>query len=94
MKVWSCFLYIQEYFFKLVGSIMKKWKESVQEKGMQSTQFSIQSVKMTFISFKCHRSIDNSNDFIFLSCHEKAHENKEFSCEIQNLIVNHELQPV
>ena len=32
------------------------------------------------VLFKCHRSIDNSF-FIFLSCREKAHDNKEFSCE-------------
>ena len=39
-------------------------------------------VKITFtlLLHKCHRSIDNSNDFSFLSCHEKAHDNKKFSC--------------
>ena len=32
--------------------------------------------------FKCRRSIDNYKDFyIFLFCHEKAHDNKEFSFE-------------
>ena len=26
--------------------------------------------------------------FIFLSSHENAHDNNEFSCEFQNLVVN------
>ena len=65
------------------GSIvnsMEVWKESIQEKGTQSTQFSVQSVTITFMLFKSHRSIDIPIDF-FLSCHEKAHDNKEFSHE-------------
>ena len=32
--------------------------------------------------------------FIFLSCHEKAHDNKVFSRENSELIMNHESQPV
>ena len=56
-------------------------KESMQGKGKQS---SVKrwgwKVKITFTLLKCHRSIDNSNDFSFLSCHEKAHDNKKFSC--------------
>ena len=35
----------------------------MQEKGTQSTKFNVQSVKITSKVFKCHRSIDNSNDF-------------------------------
>ena len=34
-----------------------------------------QSFKITLILYECHRSIDNSI-FIFLSCCEKAHDNK------------------
>ena len=32
--------------------------------------------------------------FIFLSCRDKAHDNKEFSREIQNLVVNDESRPI
>ena len=42
---------------------------------------SVLSVKITFILFKCHRFINNSNDSNFLSCHEEAHDNKEFGQE-------------
>ena len=45
-------------------------------KGTQS-KFSVQSVMITFIFLsKCQRPIDNSNDFYFLPCREKAHENE------------------
>ena len=50
-------------------------------------QLNVQSVKTTFIFFKCHRSFDNSNDLIS-SCRDKAYNNKEFSCE--NLKPRHE----
>ena len=36
-------------------------------------------VLRTFMSFKCHRSIDNSIDFYHFTCREKAHDNKEFN---------------
>ena len=39
------------------------WKELIQEKGTQSTQLSVQNLKIKFVLFKCHRSISNSNDF-------------------------------
>ena len=32
--------------------------------------------------------------FIFLSCHEKAHDNKEFCHENSNFAVNHKSHPV
>ena len=32
--------------------------------------------------------------FIFLSCRDKAHDNKEFCREIQNLVVNDESRPI
>ena len=36
--------------------------------------------------FKCHKSIGNSNGFFsFLSCREKAHDNKEFGREVSKL---------
>ena len=55
----------------------------MKEKGKQSTQFSVQGVKKPFILFKCHRSlITIPMIFIFLSCREKARENKEFNREI------------
>ena len=47
----------------------------------QSTLSSVQSVKITFILFQCHRSTDNSSNFYFLSCREKAHDKREFSSE-------------
>ena len=50
-------------------------------KGTQSTYFSVQSVKITFILFKYQRCIDNSSHFYLLSCHEKANENEELICE-------------
>ena len=31
---------------------------------------------MTYILFRCHRSIDNPMIFMFLSCREKAHNKK------------------
>ena len=50
---------------------------------------------ITFILFKCHRFIDNSND----SCCKKAHDNKECSCENSNphhesRITKRQLNPV
>ena len=33
------------------------------KRNMITIVFSVQSVKITFILFKCHRSIDNSIDF-------------------------------
>ena len=51
-------------------------------------QFNVQSVKITFILFKYHRSIDNSIDFIFFSCCEKAHDNREFNRENQDLAMS------
>ena len=32
--------------------------------------------------------------FISLSCHEKAHDNKEFSCENSKPVVNHKSQAI
>ena len=32
--------------------------------------------------------------FVFLSCRDKAHDNKEFSREIKNLVLNHESRPI
>ena len=43
---------------------LHEWHDSfLQEKRAQSTQFSVQSVKITFILFKFHRPIDYSNYF-------------------------------
>ena len=36
---------------------------------------------ITFILFKCHRCIDNSNGFHLLICHEKALDNEKLSHE-------------
>ena len=38
-------------------------EKSIHGKGKESIYFSVQSVKITFILFKFHRSIDNSYDF-------------------------------
>ena len=65
------------------------WKESIQEKGIASIHFSNDFknndpwqiyVKITFMLFEYHRSIDKSIDFfISLCCRKKVHDNKEFS---------------
>ena len=55
MEVWSCF-FGNSRFWTI-------WKETIQEKGTQSTKCYDQSVMATFILFKCHRSTDNSIDF-------------------------------
>ena len=52
------FLEIQEYFFLI------NWLHCEQQgKGRESTYLCIQKVEITFILFKFHRSIDNSNGF-------------------------------
>ena len=58
-------------------------KESLQEKGTQSTNFIVQGVKATFILFKCHRSIDSSNGFypFILLRKEFSHEILKPHCE-------------
>ena len=68
-------------FFKLVGSVVNNM-ERVQEKGIQSTQLSVQSFKITFILYlNVTDPINNSNDFCLLSSCEKALDNKKFSRE-------------
>ena len=68
MKVWSCFSEIREkLFLNYLAWLWAISKKSIQEKGIQSTQFSVQRVqkqwplanlrKITFILFGCHRSI-------------------------------------
>ena len=47
------------------------------------------SVKITFILFKCHRSIDNSNDFSFYLVMKRIMISKNSVVKIQNLVVNH-----
>ena len=54
-------------FLKLVGLNVNNMQKINTNKGTQAPLFSIQSVKVTFKLFKCHRSIDNSIGFIFLS---------------------------
>ena len=60
-------------------------KESMKGKGKQSSaKIVFEKLKKTLkslILIKCHISIDNSNAFFFLSCREKAHDNKEFGRE-------------
>ena len=51
----------------------------------------VQSVKITFIlNFYIPDPTDSSNDFFFLSCREKTHDNKEFIGE--NSKPRHELR--
>ena len=66
-------------FFELVGLIVNNTQRNITNKGTRSPLFSVQNVDVTFKLFKCHRSIDNAIGFIFLSCHEMVHDNKEFS---------------
>ena len=83
---------ISIFLKKLVGLIVNNvWKESIQEKGKQSTQFSVQSVK---INFKFRRSIDSSNDFYFFIVLKRLVITKNSVVKIQNLVVNHESRPV
>ena len=82
MEVLSCFSETrEEYFFKLVGSVVSKMQRINIKRGTRSLLFSVQNVKITFILFKYPRSIDNPIGFTFLSCREKIHDNIEFSCE-------------
>ena len=56
-------------------------KESIQEKGVQSSsKLNVWSVKITFLLTVTDPLITPML-FIFLSCYEKAHDNKEFSLE-------------
>ena len=73
MEVCLCFL---EIIF---------WKESRPEKGAKSTQFKV----ITFILFKCQRSINNSVNF-YLCCCKKLMIAKNLIAKIQNLVMNHE----
>ena len=73
-----CFLQIQEEdLFELADLILNN-KEKINARKRDTTWFSVKSVKITFIVFKCHRPIDNSSDFTCLFCREKACDNKKF----------------
>ena len=62
-----------------MGQLWTRSEEPVQEKWTQSTVI-VQSIKITFIlNFTDPLTI--SMILIFLSFREKAHDNKEFSCE-------------
>ena len=58
--------------------------------------FSFQSVNITFISFKCHRYIDNSIHWIlsFYLVMKRRTITRNSVLKFQNLIVNHESQPI
>ena len=64
----------------------------MEEKVAQSTKFSVQRVKITFILFKCHRSIDNSNHFYLFV--KRLMKRKNPVVKFQDFTVNHESQPV
>ena len=72
-----------------VGLIVDKWKKSIQEKGTQSTLFTVQSVEIIFILFKSPLIVPMT---VIFSCHEKAHDNiiKNSVVKVQNLFVNDE----
>ena len=60
---------------KLAGSIVNNMKELIREKETKSTKFSVKSVKVTFILFKCHRDLlIIPMIFIFSFFLEKAHD--------------------
>ena len=44
-------------------------------------RINVQKVKITFDYLNVTDSLITAMVFIFLSCHEKAHDKKEFSCE-------------
>ena len=50
-------------FFKNSWLDCEQYVKNQYKKGTPSQLFSVQSVKITFIFFKWHRSIDNSIDF-------------------------------
>ena len=50
-------------FFKIGWLNCGQSGKNQYKKKTQSTKFSDQSVKVTFILLNCHRFIDNSNDF-------------------------------
>ena len=53
--------------FKLVASIVNNMERINLRKKDTTNVVSLQSVKVTFILFECHRSIDNSNDiYLFI----------------------------
>ena len=58
--------------------------------------FSVQSVNVTSISFKCHRYIDNSIHWILSSdlVVKRLTITRNSVVKFQNLIVNHESQPI
>ena len=68
------------------------WKESIQEKGTQSTQFGVQGVKIIFILFKCHRSSVNTINFyhFILSWKDSWQQRIQLcKCKISSWITNH-----
>ena len=74
------------FFEKLVGSLVSKMERiNTRKRNINKVQCS-KCVKITYILFICHRSIDNSNGFCFLLFYrEKFHDSKEFSREISKL---------
>ena len=68
-------------FLKISWLNCEQYAKNQCKKGTRSQLFSLQSVKITLILFKSHRSLIIPLIFIFLSCGENAHDNKEFSRE-------------
>ena len=68
-------------FLKISWLSCEQYAKNQYKKGTRSQLFSLQSVKITFILFNCHRSLIIPLIFIFLSCGENTHDNKEFSHE-------------
>ena len=74
------------FFFKLVGLIVSTVQRINKKRGTWTPLFSDQSVKITFILFKCPR-------FIYLVV-KRFMITKNSVVKIQNLVVNHESWPV
>ena len=77
--------------FKLVDSIANNMERINTKKITQLLLLSVQSVEITFILFKCHRSIDNSIDFYLFV--KRLMITKNSVVKIQNRM-NHESRPV
>ena len=87
--MWICFKLLRRIFSKdsqpvdfiklsIVGSIVNNIDRINRKQGTQSKQFSVQSVKITSYYFNVTNLLIILLIFIFLSCREKARDNKVF----------------
>ena len=91
-QMWLCFKLLRRIFsedsqpidfinFNVVGSIVNNIDRINKKQGTQSKQFSVQSVKITSYYLNVTNLLIILLIFIFLSCREKARDNKVFCHE-------------